>query len=571
MRYSLQRLGRNKNSFGAFQFGGSLIGMNQGPSRTSHYDKDRLACIKRACDDAFDCIVIGGGIHGITVTKVLAKMGYKTLLLEKGDYASATSSRSSKMAHGGLRYLEMFDFQQVFEGIKCREELFSKAPHLVQPERFLIPIYRSDWWLRYKLHVGLRLYDLMVHNRDRRHRWLSADTIDPALFGASHKTLMGAFEYTDGLMNDARLVFEQLVSAQSYGCCSLNFAEVVCVEDNATDQSVHVSWKDAFSGGTYQSSGSFIVNCAGPWSPKIQMLLDGGKEYPVKYSRGSHLIFSVPWRHPSLFLPMEEKGRYYFVWPHRDGTMVGTTEREVETLDDDPLPSVDEVREILERLKRDLPHFELTQKSLRYGFAGIRILPRRTTTKSVSALSRKHIWRKDGRMLSLIGGKYTTFAWTSVEGVTLLLKHLGAPNRKVPSPIDDLPGFLEEHERDTFIEQLGMRYPGRKEGITRAVARLGGQVMKYQEHPEAWDELAPGVLMVEALHAVEQEQACTIDGVLRWRLELESTSDWGEGAVRSVREILASKRLFEDLEAECEERDKRLGELKARLLSGTRT
>lgn len=552
---------RDKNSFGAVYYSGSLTTMNQGGSQASHGDNARSARIHRACGEAFDGIVIGGGIHGVTVAKLLSKMGYKTLLLEKGDYASATSSRSSKMAHGGLRYLEMFDFKQVFEGIKCREELFSKASHLVKPERFLIPIYRDNWWLRCKLHVGLRLYDLMVRNRNRRHRWLSVAELDAALFGPSHSALMGAFQYTDGLMNDVRLVFEQVISAQSYGCCLLNFAEVVGIEENHAEQPVHVSWRDVLSGVEHRSSAAFVVNCAGPWSPKIQTLLNRGREYPVKYSRGSHLVFSVPWRYPSLFLPMEEKGRYYFVWPHRDGTMVGTTEREVETLDDDPTPSADEVQEILERLERDLPHLELTEKSLRYAFAGIRILPRRTANKNVSALSRKHIWEMDGRMLSIIGGKYTTFAWTAVEGVKLVLKHLRTSNQNVPSPIDDLPGFLEEHERDALIERLVMRYPNCEEGIKRAVSRLGRQLLAYDELPEAWCEIAPGVLMVEALHAVEQEHACTIDGVLRWRLELESTLDWGEGAVKSVRAVLASKRSSADLEAECKERDKRLLEL----------
>ena len=558
----------NKYSFGAFKLGDTLPDMNQGCFEQSHCDNARPARIKRACSEAFDCTVIGGGIHGVTVAKLLSKMGYKTLLLEKGDYASATSSRSSKMAHGGLRYLEMLDFKQVFEGIKCREELFLRAPHLVKPERFLIPIYRGSWWLRCKLHVGLRLYDLMVRNRNRRHRWLSVAKLDEALFGPFHSALMGAFQYTDGLMNDARLVFEQVISAQSYGCCLLNFAEVLRIEDNDAEQPVHVSWKDALTGVEHRSSTRFVVNCAGPWSPKIQTLLKRGREYPVKYSRGSHLVFSVPWRYPSLFLPMEEKGRYYFVWPHRDGTMVGTTEREVETLDDDPIPSADEVREILERLERDLPHLELTEKSLRYAFAGIRILPLRSANKSVSALSRKHIWEMDGRMLSLIGGKYTTFAWTAVEGVKLALKYLSTASQNVPSPIDDLPGFLEENERHALIKRLVNRYPNSEEGIKRAVSRLGRQVMIYDEHPEAWHEIAPGVLMVEALHAVEQEHACTIDGVLRWRLELESTLDWGEGVVRSVRPVIASKHSSADLEAECKQRDKRLRELKTRLLSG---
>ena len=485
----------------------------------------RAKRVQRAITQDWDMIIVGGGIHGMALAVLSSQMGYKTFLLEQNDYASATSSRSSKMAHGGLRYLEMFDFQQVFEGIACREELFAKAPHLVRPEKFLIPVYKGDWWFRLKLHIGLWLYDRMVKSPERRHRWIPEADLDPDLFGQAHQKLKGAFEYTDGLMKDARLVFELLVAAEHHGCCALNYAEFVRKDQDEESGRTRVQWRDNLTAETYSSTTSVVFNCAGPWAPHIQESNEKGNGYPVKYSRGSHLIFSKPWNFPSLFLPLSEKGRYYFVWPHVRGTMVGTTEREVKVLDNDPVPSRDEEQEILERLQKDLPHHELTADCLVSSFAGIRILPLRDRTKRVGALSRKHIWDVRKQMFSLIGGKYTSFAWTVREGMKLFLQSIGAALKNIPSSIENLPGYIADSERASLIKTLHEQHPAHKKAVSRAVERLGSQVLRYSDRAEAWEEICPGVLMLEVLHAIECEHACSLEGVVRWRLELESTSD----------------------------------------------
>ena len=496
--------------------------------------------IERASTQPFDILIIGGGIHGVALAQVASAMHYKTLLLEQNDYASGTSSRSSKMAHGGLRYLEMFDFQQVFEGITCREDLFVKAPHLVKPERFLIPVRKRDWWFRLKLHIGLRLYDLMVKNPTRRHRWISRSLLESDVFGESSRDLQGAFEYTDGLMKDARLVYELLVSAEQAGCCAVNHARVIDVKWESKESSMEVVWEDSLDQQQHCSTSTAVFNCAGPWAPYVQDYLSPKSRYPVKYSRGTHLIFSKPWKHPSLFLPLAEQGRYYFVWPHASGTMVGTTEREVEALAQDPIPSKDEEDEILARLARDLPHQGLTKDSLVSSFAGIRILPLRHKARRVGGLSRKHIWEKQGAMFSLIGGKYTTFAWTVREGMKLFLQQCKDDSRDIPSPIQGLPGYIiEEHSRELIIA-LQERHPSLKAGICRAVERLGRQVMRYYKRAEAWQELCPGVLVLEVLHAIECEHATSVEGVLRWRLELANRETSNDKVRHAVEVLLAN-------------------------------
>jgi glycerol-3-phosphate dehydrogenase len=498
---------------------------------------DRIAYAE---SQTFDLAVIGGGIHGVCLAAMAAKAGLSVVLLERHDYAHATSSRSSKMAHGGLRYLEMYDFQQVFEGIKAREELFEACPNFVTPEQFLIPVTRGDWWFRLKLGVGLYLYDLMVRNSARKHRWIPRRNLAYSSFHAGRDDLDGCFRYTDGLMKDTRLVFALLTAAQQHGLCALNYAHVEQLEQ-AADTHVSLRWRDVLSDQSHQVSAKLAINCAGPWAPELQEEKTNRASFRVKFSRGSHLVFSVPWRDPSLFLPLEEKGRYYFVWPHASGTLVGTTEREVSKLELDPLPSPDEVDEILNRLAKDLPGAGLTRETLCYGFAGIRTLPLRDSKKGVSQLSRKHMWRLERGVLTLLGGKYTTFAWTASEGLKQALVYLRLQSIAIPDVLREMPSAITHDQATHLCSELGARFGYEGEGVRRVVDRLGRVVMNYVGRPEAWQEIAPGVLRLEAIHAVEVEQAETIEDIIRRRLELEPTPSHGAEVLEAVKETLRGR------------------------------
>jgi glycerol-3-phosphate dehydrogenase len=495
-----------------------------------------------------DLLVIGGGIHGACLTKLAARAGLRVGLLEMADYASATSSRSSKMAHGGLRYLEMFDFQQVFEGIKSREELFDRCPNLVVPHPFLIPVPRGEYLFKYKLGLGLFLYDLLVKNSARRHAWIPKADLTFSGFNASREDLMGCFRYTDGLMNDSRLVIEMIISAESYGAQCLNYARVESIRKES-DGLMTVVWRDLLSQDEIMSRAKLVVNCAGPWAPKLREASDTDEPLDVRYSRGTHLLFSTPWRDPALFLPLKEKGRYYFVWPHPAGTLVGTTEREVNELELDPQPSAEEVEEVLGRLAKDLPNSGLRRDTLHYAFAGIRTLPMRSARKGVSRLSRKHIWRFSRGVLTLLGGKYTTFAWTAAEGLARAQHELGIPSRAVDA-LDDLPSVVDSRAMEHLLLQLREQHGYFGPAVERAVKRLGRIVLRYTEQSHAWNELTKGVLHLELLNALELEHAETIEDVLRRRLDLEYTPSHGLECLSVVAEALVERRGREVVEDE---------------------
>jgi glycerol-3-phosphate dehydrogenase len=219
--------------------------------------------------------------------------------------------------------------------------------------------------------------------------------------------------------------------------------------------------------------------------------------------------------------------------------MVGTTERETSDLPVDPVPSEDEVTEVLERIKRDLPRSGLTRDTLVYAFAGIRTLPIRAGGKKrVSQYSRKHIWSFSRGVLSLVGGKYTTFAWTAREGLALALKQLGCSTIKIPHAIDDLPGNTSAEEHQRLVATISSHTKAPHDAITRAVSRLGKQCERYLANDRAWKEIAPGILRVELLHAVMGEQSVCVEDIMRRRLEVEYLEGHGLAALPDLVDYL---------------------------------
>ena len=500
----------------------------------------------------YDVIVVGGGIHGASVARLAAGCGFKTALLEKNDYAAATSSRSSKMAHGGLRYLELLDFEQVFEGIKAREEMFEHVGNLVRPTEFLIPVSKGAWFFRMKLGVGLFLYDIMVRKGSRRHRWVPRARLDFPGFHSGRTDLMGCFVYTDGIMSDARLVIDTVLAARRAGADCLNYCEVRSMTRDAASGIAHLSAVEARNGKELNLQTRVVVNCAGPWAASLASSL-GGDARPLAFSRGSHVIFNKPWKGPSLFLPMPGKARYYFVWPHEAGTLVGTTEREVTELELDPVPSRDEIEEILGRLERDIPDAGLTREHACYAFAGIRTLPLRDKNASSSVLSRKHIWTERDGVLTLFGGKYTTASWTAWEGVNeisrLLHRPLSPEVTQTRVDLKELPGSVSTIEREELQRSLAAHGVS-PEFQSRLLARYGKRLGdNYLEFVDASPER---IIELETMIALDTEQVETLEDLMRRRLELEYTAGHGEGYLSLIGDVFKRMRPDIDFEGEKE-------------------
>lgn len=387
----------------------------------------RRSRISEATQGNFDVIVIGGGIHGASVCREAVLRGYRTLLLEANDYAFGTSSRSSKLLHGGVRYLEQGDILLVREALQERARMLSLAAHLARPQRMYFPIFPGMTRPAWQVGIGLSLYDVLARafaNSGRAarcfqlHRRVSKKS--PKLntlisMGLRPSTV---FSYFDGQMDDTRIVIENIVDSVHLGATTLNYAHIEeFLGRSQGSQGWTVRWCDRLSGGSYQSTASVLVNVAGPWVPAVHcQIMDWPSHWPNPvYSRGIHLTFDKPWPAPGLILPTGIKGRYYFVLPYfspnGSATLVGTTDRRVNENDPDPRATEDEVKELLEFLQRDLPESGLTRRTLSQSFCGMRILAGRkgrVRSEKVSDVSRSEYILEGEAYVALLGGKYTT-------------------------------------------------------------------------------------------------------------------------------------------------------------------
>jgi glycerol-3-phosphate dehydrogenase len=497
--------------------------------------RENIAALSR---QPFDLLVVGGGIHGAAFAYLAALNGFRTVLLENADFAQGTSSRSSKMLHGGLRYLEHFDFGQVFEGVKAREDLFRIANHLCHPTQFLLPIKKGDWWYKFKVQIGLKLYELFLRDKARRSQWISASSNQFDPFGAARDNYIGGFLYSDGIMDDTRLVLDTLIASRQEGALCLNHVEIESLVQNQSG-SIRVKWRDKLSDlafGSFEVGG--VVNCAGPWvhgvgnMPALKSL-----RYSFRLSRGSHLLFSKKWTKPSVILPLQEYGRYYFVWPHQGGTLVGTTEREVGNAPLNAEPSQEEIQEILGNLARDLPASGLDRSTLHSAYAGIRTLPVASTSSAATgALSRKHRWFYEGGILSLVGGKFTTAFRTAAEGLKVIARMADLKERPVKFSDRLLPGAGDIEKESQEFRKLAEGQGVPNHLINRVINRLGTKVNSFIATDDlSWFESISDVcLRGEVEFAVRVEQAETLDDLICRRLGLELIPGHGLDAIDKI-------------------------------------
>ena len=317
-------------------------------------------------EEVFDLLVIGGGINGAAVARDAAMRGISVALVERGDFACGTSSRSSKLIHGGIRYLEQGDLALVLEACRERDLLRTRlAPHVVRAQRFVMPVYAGEALPIWQLRAGLVLYDALAGFRNvNNHRMLSVHEVrahEPALLTDG---LRGAALYYDCWTDDARLTIETVCTARSGGATVLNYCEVVALEKDSTGRLATARVHDHLGDRSARVRARWILNVTGPWLDRIRRLDDAGAPPRLKLTKGVHVVFdrAAVGNRDAIVIRSPEDNRVMFAIPWQDRTLVGTTDT---TYSGDPARVVadrDDVDYILEATNHSFPRANLTSR-----------------------------------------------------------------------------------------------------------------------------------------------------------------------------------------------------------------
>ncbi len=488
-----------------------------------------------------DMAIIGGGINGAGLAFQAAQAGLKVALFEKGDFGSGTSSKSTKLIHGGIRYLEQFHFSLVFESLHERHRLLQIAPHLVHRIPFLLPLYKGDSRPPWMLRVGLWLYDFLAGSKNiNRHRWLYPDEALQKAPSLRSEGLMGCGLYYDAQVNDSRLVFENILAAENHGALCMNYCAVTQL-DRGQDK-VRVFYRDLRTKGRGILEASCLVNASGPWANETLRLLDENALKVVRPTRGSHIVVpEVLPTHAVLITSLKDK-RIIFVIPWRGYSLVGTTDLDDDGDPDKVKPTEEEINYLLEEASRIFPKYQWSRERVLSAFSGLRTLAW-SGNESASSVSREDKILSEGNVLTIVGGKLTTYRSMAEKALRKALKIL---KRKSDGNLSyDLPGTPNQ-PWDVFFRQETAKWVS-KYGISQTQAahlanlygqRAGEVLQLLKKNPGLKKPLHPDrpEILAQVAFAVQKEKAVHLDDVLLRRLEIGYTPQrWGEASEKAAR------------------------------------
>ncbi len=442
-------------------------------------------------DQPWDLIIIGGGITGAGVLRQAVAAGLKTLLVEANDFAFGTSSRSSKLIHGGLRYLRNKQVNVTKESVREREWMLREALNLVTPLSFLLPNFERYHFPNWKLGLGVVIYDLLAPKWD--HHGYSRAKLLKTCPSLNAEGLMGGFQYYDAVMDDARVLLRILREAVQAGGTALNYTRAERLLQIGDGQVCGALLRDMVSpdGKTVEVKAKVVVNASGAWSDEVRNQL--GQPARLRRLRGSHLVFArvkLPvYQALTLFHPQD--GRAMFVVPWEGATLIGTTDIDHDPELDrkylEPFASGKEINYMMEALLFLFPSLGLTESDIVSSFSGLRPVIH-TGAATPSKESRAHaLWEEKG-LITITGGKYTTFRVMSRQTIDRVLARLGRLGPTTPNPIfTPLPDLTSLTLDPSILAYLAGRYGN--EIVQLLAAAKKGELEPIEPLPNVWAEL----------------------------------------------------------------------------------
>jgi glycerol-3-phosphate dehydrogenase len=480
----------------------------------------------------YDVVVVGAGINGAAIAREAALLGLEVLVLDQGDIGGGTSAASTRLIHGGLRYLEHAELGLVRESLQERERLLRLAPHLVAPLPMYLPLYQSGLRRPWQVRAGMWLYDLLSTPKTLpRHRMLDRGALLEQLPGLASEFLLGGAHYYDAQITfPERLVLENVGDAVANGAELRTYTRAVRISvDRGRVRGVEWRRRDGVSG---YAAADLVVNAAGPWVDRV--LAGMSRRSLIGGTKGSHLICAAFPGAPAHAVYSEAgDGRPFFVIPWNGLYLIGTTD---ERYADDPADariSSAECNYLLEAAEKLFPSAAPLRKYVRYSQAGIRPLPSSSQSRA-GAITRSHLihTHRDARGLySIIGGKLTTHRALAEDVLSHLRRHLPMAGKGSPTRDRPLPGALPETDRRELITEVEM-HVGAKQA-RRLWHIYGARALAIAEQARGSRELAMVVaphsetLVAELVHALDGEWALTLADILLRRCMAGLDADAG--------------------------------------------
>jgi len=483
----------------------------------------------------FDVVVIGGGATGLGVAVEAASRGYGTLLLEQADLAQGTSSRSTKLIHGGVRYLRQGDISLVLEALHERGLLIRNAPHLVHHQSFVVPLY--DWWEGPFYGIGLKVYDMMAgrlglgpsQRLDREETLARLPTIEP-------EGLRGGVVYYDGQFDDARLAVTLARTAHDHGALVLNHVRVTgLLKDGDVVRGVRAV--DALGGSELEVRAAAVVNATGVWTDEVRRMDDPGVEPLVAASQGVHLVLDRSFQpgESAIMVPETDDGRVLFAVPWHERVVVGTTDTPVDEAELEPRPMASEIEFLLKHAVRYLTK-DPTPPDVLSCFAGLRPLVGKSGGDTAE-LSRDHtVLVAPSGLVTITGGKWTTYRRMAEDAVNQAARAGGLEPRESGTSELRLHGYSDELDPSDPQSVYGSEIPSLRALIA--------------ERPELGELLHPSLpyKAAEVVWAARMEMARRVEDALarRTRALLLDARASAEAAPRVAR--LMAEELGRDAE-----------------------
>ena len=514
---------------------------------------DRSRIKAQMVNEEFDLVVVGGGITGAGVARDAASRGMKVALVELRDFAQGTSSRSSKLIHGGIRYLENLEFHLVFEALSERRILFDIAPHLVHPLRFVLPLYKGGRVGMFKMGLGMWLYDaLSMFEAPELNERLDADESLGRLPLLQRRDLMGSYVYSDAYMDDDRLTIETMRSAVELGALCLNHVKAEDAERAADGNVRAVNCTDQLTGEKFKIRGRHFVGCLGPWTDIVAPTMVGPWRKILRPTKGVHLTFDRKRLPLHQAVVMAEDKRIVFGIPRHEMIIIGTTDTDFSGDPNDVGVTPADVKYIMGVAEQYFPGAKLTPDDIIASYAGVRPLVD-DGSSTEGKTSREHLIVRDPHNMTFIaGGKYTTYRLMAEQVVKVALEkfpiedrvRFGRNDTKVPlnrlataTKIDNAMRDSEMIASDFGFDRASVEFLIGRHGeealkMLRAGVQLLGSLAGKTPEERLW--------AVEVHHAIQQTMCVNLtDFYIRRSPLFLARRDHGQPLIPFLGEVFA--------------------------------